>query len=161
LRVLRQFLYREGSCEGEALRRGGASDRQQLRLPGARRVFRWDDLSPRYSGLHGPGRGPDGYGDRRARGQDPLRIPSRGAAAQAWDTLDGERRPEYRRFAVLYHARGDAVARRQARGLRGGRRWYGSHWRYKGAGPTARPRAGRQDREDRDRRATAFLEFDI
>src|SRR3712207_2982493 len=33
LRVLRELRYREGSCESEALRRGGARDRQQLRIP--------------------------------------------------------------------------------------------------------------------------------
>ena len=35
-----------------------------------------DDLPPRNSGLYGPGRGPDGDGDRRARVQDPGRVPS-------------------------------------------------------------------------------------
>src|SRR5215210_1117373 len=157
MRVLRQFRYREGSYEGEALHRGGASYRQQLRLPGARRVFRWDDLSPRYSGLYGPGRGPDGDGDRRAWVQDPGRVPSRAAARQAGRTLDGERGPEYRRVAVLYHARGDTVAGRQTRDLRRGRRWHGSRWCHKGAGPTARPGAGRQDRADRDRRAPPYV----
>src|SRR5829696_1473932 len=157
MRVLRQLRYREGSCEGEALRRGGTSDRQQFRLPGARRVFLWDDLPPRHSGLYGPGWGPDGDGDRRAWVQYPGRVPSRAAPRQAWRTLDGERRPEHRRVAVLYYARGDAVVGRQARGLRGGRRWHGSRRRHQGAGPTARPGAGRQDRADRDRRVTPYV----
>jgi hypothetical protein len=61
------------------------------------------------------------------------------------------------RISVLHHARGDAVARRQARRLRGGRRRDGGGERHQGTGPAARPRAGRQDRADRDRRAPAFL----
>jgi cyclophilin family peptidyl-prolyl cis-trans isomerase len=50
--------------------------------------------------------------------------------------LHGQRRAEHRRIAVLHHAGGDAVARRQARHLRQGRRGDG-----RGAG----------DRQGRDR----------
>ena len=41
---------------------------------------------------------------------------------KAFLALDGQRRPEHQRLAVLHHHGADAVARRQARGLRRGDR---------------------------------------
>ena len=44
-----------------------AEDGQQLRLPGARRLLRRDDLPPRDPRLHGAGRRPDRHRHRRPR----------------------------------------------------------------------------------------------
>ena len=56
--------------------------------------------------------------------------------------LDGERGTEHRRLAVLHHLRGDALARRPARGLWRGSRRHGDRELYPGARPSRKREPG-------------------
>ena len=80
-------------------------DRQQLRLPGPRRLLRRRHLPPRHQGLHGAGR--RSHRQRQRRPRLPFADEFHPALKhdQARHPLDGQRRPGHQRLAVLHHVR--------------------------------------------------------
>ena len=118
-------------------------------------LLRRPHLPPRHQGLHDPGRLPAGH--RHGRPRLPVRGRVQRPQGRPRRARDGQLRPEHERLAVLHrHDRRRALARRQAHGLRRGRRraWTSSTrsrgWRPTRATARARTPRSRSSRPPRE-----------
>ena len=138
-----------------ALRLRCSDYRQQLPLPGPRKLLRRRYLPPRHRWVHDPGRRPHRHGDRRPGLQVPGRNRPFHHLRRARPAGHGQLGPRDQRQPVLHHRHPDTAPQWQSHHLRQGHRWLRRGARnlpaeHRAPGQTRRPSRHREHRHFRE-----------